>query len=166
MIKLLCEQFPQTFSRDSPRPLKVGVHADVLGRLPGAVESRDLKSALRAYTSNRRYLRVLVAGASRVGLDGETAGIVTAEDELFAKDRLAQEVGPAEPANTTPANAAQTPAAPAAKAPAAAPAPPTAPLAGAETDKAPARSGSTPKRLSLADLREAGRRRREAGTPL
>jgi sRNA-binding protein len=63
IIELLCERFPQTFSRHSPRPLKVGVHADALAALGDAVQPRDLQSALRAYTSNARYPRALSAGA-------------------------------------------------------------------------------------------------------
>jgi hypothetical protein len=41
IIELLCERFPQTFSRHSPRPLKVGVYADALAALGGAVRPRD-----------------------------------------------------------------------------------------------------------------------------
>ena len=51
-IELLCDRFPQTFNRNGPRPLKVGVYADVLAALGDAVQPRDLQSALRAYTSN------------------------------------------------------------------------------------------------------------------
>ena len=88
-IKLLYEQFPQAFCRRAPVPLKVGIYADTLAAVNGAVEPGNLKSALRAYTSNARYLRALSAGAHRVGLDGSPAGTVTAEDEASAKARLA-----------------------------------------------------------------------------
>src|SRR6516164_901525 len=92
IIELLCDRFPQTFSRQGPRPLKVGVYADVLAALGDAVQPRDLQSALRAYTSNARYLRALAAGACRVGLDGKPAGTVTPEDEAVARRRLAESV--------------------------------------------------------------------------
>ena len=88
-IKLLYEQFPQAFCRRAPVPLKVGIYADTLAAVNGAVEPGNLKSALRAYTSSARYLRALSAGAHRVGLDGSPAGTVTAEDEASAKARLA-----------------------------------------------------------------------------
>ena len=136
VIKLLCERFPQTFSRRAPKPLKVGVYADILAALGDTVQLRDLKSALRAYTSNARYLRALSAGACRVGLDGKPAGTVTPEDEAVAKKRLAEPVDQTAPqVKVGPAQAVLQPA--------------------AENPKPPA-----PKRLSLADLREAGRRRR------
>src|SRR6516162_9578563 len=88
IIELLCDRFPQTFSRRGPQPLKVGVHADVMAALNDEVPRRDLKSALRAYTSTARYLRALSTGAVRVGLGGEAAGAVTPEDEAVATERL------------------------------------------------------------------------------
>jgi ProP effector len=143
VIELLCERFPQTFNRNGPRPLKVGVYADALAALGDAVQPRNLQSALRAYTSNARYLRALSAGACRVGLDGNPAGTVTAEDEAVAKARLAELAKGITPRAKVPAAQAVP------KASSIEPA--------AENPKPPA-----PKRLSLADLREAGRRRRGA----
>ena len=138
VTELLCERFPQTFNRGGPQPLKVGVYADALAALGDTVQLRDFKSALGAYTSNARYLRALSAGACRVGLDGKPAGTVTPEDEAVAKKRLAEPVDETAPqVKVGPAQAVLQPA--------------------AENPKPPA-----PKRLSLADLREAGRRRREA----
>src|SRR6516164_6477715 len=58
--------------------------------LGGAVQPRDLKSALRAYTSRPGYLRALTAGAPRVGIDGEPTGSVTPDEETVAKARLAE----------------------------------------------------------------------------
>ena len=55
-IELLCDRFPQTFSRNGRQPLKVGVYADVLAALGDGIQPRDLQSALR-YTSTARYLR-------------------------------------------------------------------------------------------------------------
>jgi ProP effector len=89
VIKLLCDQFPQTFSRHDPRPLKVRVDAELLVALD-AIEPRGLQSALRAYTSTARYVSALRAGACRIDLDGKPAGTVTAEDEKAAKAKLAE----------------------------------------------------------------------------
>jgi len=92
VIKSLCDSFPQTFScrGQHPRPLKVGVYGDALAALGGAIPARDLKSALRAYTSRASYLLALTAGAPRVGIDGEPAGAVTTDEEAVAK---AEEIG-------------------------------------------------------------------------
>jgi len=102
----------------------------------------DLKSALRAYTRSGQYLRALSTGAVRVGLDGEAAGAVTPEDEAVATERLAEMAKGAAP---------RTKVAPAL--------PPEAP---AMRPTAESEKPAAPKRLSLADLREAGRRRRGA----
>src|SRR5215831_9696977 len=58
--------------------------------LGDSVRPRDLKAALRAYTSTASYLRALSAGAPRVCLDGSLAGAVTSEDEAAATARLAE----------------------------------------------------------------------------
>ena len=163
VLKLLSDQFPQTFSHRDPRPLKLGIHADVLTALGDAVQPRDLKSALRAYTSNAGYLRALSVGESRIDLDAKPAGTVTAEDEVVAKRRLAELTKAVEPPAQVPPAAQTVPkpsAVPPAKAPPPAltePKPSTVPPA-PKDQKPPA--PSAPKRLSLADLREAGRRRR------
>ena len=36
IIELLCDRFPQTFSRHGPKPLKVGIYDDALAALGGA----------------------------------------------------------------------------------------------------------------------------------
>ena len=36
VIELLCDRFPQTFSRRGPKPLKVGIYDDALAALGGA----------------------------------------------------------------------------------------------------------------------------------
>ena len=101
VIRLLCDRFPQAFTgRGQPRrPLKVGIHADLVTALDGAVRPRDLRNALRAYTSTASYLGVLSAGAARVSLDGSPAGTVTSEDETAANARLDQLANPT-PART------------------------------------------------------------------
>jgi ProP effector len=118
--------------------------------LDGAVRPRDLRTALRAYTSKTSYLRALLTGASRVALDGSPAGTVTAEDETAAKARLAELANPPPPPGTE-----------------AKPIPPAiemAPRISSISNAPPAQPTDPvkPKRLSLADLREAGQRRREA----
>jgi sRNA-binding protein len=154
VIRFLCYRFPQAFTgRGQPRrPLKVGIHGDLVTALDGAVSPRALKAALRAYTSKPSYLRVLVAGTARVSLDGSPAGTVTSDEETAAKARLAEIANPAQActldANTSPV----TQVAPAPSAPS--PAPPAQPTA-----------PPGPKRLSLADLREAARRRRGRRRP-
>ena len=42
------------------------------------------------YAHNANYLKALVADAVRIGLDGEPAGTVTADQEAFARRELAK----------------------------------------------------------------------------
>ena len=160
VIKLLCDRFPQTFRHHGQRwrPLKVGIYADLMAVLGDSVRSRDLKAALRAYTSTASYLRALSAGAPRVCLDGSLDGAVTSEHEAVATARLAElanrrlvELANNKPAPQHTVQANTLPAAP----------PGTSSIsASSEIPKPSAPPGA--KKLSLADLREAGRRRREA----
>jgi hypothetical protein len=125
VLELLAETWPATFSiyEDRRRPLKIGIHHEILTALDGAITAIELRAALGCYVANPVYRSRLVAGTPRIGLAGELAGVVTAE-----------QIPPA-------------PAPPSPSPPSPAPAPPSPPP-------------SPPRRLSLADLREAAARRR------
>jgi ProP effector len=103
-IALLAETFPKCFAVFEQRrqPLKIGIHADIAAALDGAITLEELSNALRFYTGNVGYLRSLRAGAPRIDLDGQPAGVVTAEETAFAKTRLrAQRKNSAKPAVPT-----------------------------------------------------------------
>lgn len=94
VIALLAERWPATFAvfEARRRPLKVGVHNDIIAALDGAVTAAELGSALRYYTHNPFYLDRLREGAARVGLDGKTAGEVTATQAADAAAMWAKAV--------------------------------------------------------------------------
>jgi ProP effector len=135
IISILAEWFPHAFAvyERRRRPLKIGVHVDILERTGGAIEPRELARALRYYTANTGYLRSASRpGAERVDLDGKPAGVVTPEQAEATRLRLSlrkQRIDAGTP--------------PSAKA-------------------APGIQPPTPKRLSLADLRAAAQQRRQA----
>jgi ProP effector len=81
VLELLAEMWPAAFSiyENRRRPLKVGIREEILAALDGAVTAAELSLALRVYVSNRVYRARLVAGAVRIGLDGQPAGVVTPE---------------------------------------------------------------------------------------
>ena len=91
-IELLAETYPQCFSVFEKRrkPLKVGIHNDVLAALDGAITAKELSVAMRVYCGNRFYLRACIEGAPRIDLKGEVAGSVTAEEAANTRQRLAQ----------------------------------------------------------------------------
>jgi ProP effector len=90
-LALLCEAFPKAFSvfEQRRKPLKIGIRQDLLVRLDGGLTEIELRQVLRAYTGNRRYRERLLAGAPRFDLDGNPAGMVTAEEEADARKKLA-----------------------------------------------------------------------------
>jgi ProP effector len=90
-VALLAEAFPQCFAvyEKRRRPLKIGVHHDILVKLDGAITADELTHALRFYTRNDGYLRACRQGVARIGLDGEPAGAVSPEHAARAATQLA-----------------------------------------------------------------------------
>jgi ProP effector len=88
-LQQLARQFPAAFLIDGPRkPLKIGIRDDLALRWIG----RDvLQRGLAVYCSNYHYLLALQEGAVRIGLDGEPAGVVTADAAASARQKLAEE---------------------------------------------------------------------------
>src|SRR5215472_16120843 len=91
-IMLLQERWPKCFAiyEQRRRPLKIGIHNDLLIALNGTLPPLELSHALRAYTGNAYYLTMLRKGAWRLDLDGKPAGTVTAKDEASARQTLAK----------------------------------------------------------------------------
>ena len=78
-IRVLAEHWPRCFFLLEKRrkPIKIGIHHDILAT--GLVSSAELSLALRWYVGEMRYRKACVEGAPRIGLDGEPAGVVSAE---------------------------------------------------------------------------------------
>jgi ProP effector len=107
-IALLAERFPKCFSVYEARrqPLKLKIHLDIQAALDGAITPAELHKALGVYCSNRAYRRRTVEGASRIDLDGNPAGVVTAAEGAHAKATLAgiKTTAPAKAAAAQPAS--------------------------------------------------------------
>jgi sRNA-binding protein len=91
VLELLAETWPDVFPRYEKhrRPLKIGIHLDVLARLDGAITPVELAAALSVYCGNHVYLKNSTKiGAPRIGLDGAAAGIVSADEAEYARARL------------------------------------------------------------------------------
>jgi ProP effector len=80
----LVKLYPSTFflAGVDRVPLKVGTTRELVAA--GVGTRAELGIALSIYTSNLHYLDKIREGAVRIGLDGQAAGVVTAEDELAA----------------------------------------------------------------------------------
>lgn len=137
-IALLAELFPRAFVVFEIRrkPLKIGIYNDILAKTNGAITPRELALALRFYCHNAGYLQAVARGEARVDLDGNSVGVVSAEQSAQAATELKIR--------------AQRQRRQRQKADTAKPATPTV--------------APTPKRISLSDLRVAGQRRREGAT--
>lgn len=92
-IAYLVEKFPLCFSLEGEaKPLKIGLFQELAEALANdeKISKTVLRQALRAYTSGWRYLHGCKAGAVRVGLAGEEAGIVEESQAQHAAETLAQ----------------------------------------------------------------------------
>jgi sRNA-binding protein len=87
LLALLCERWPKCFVRYQARrrPLKVGIHRDILAALGDAVMRAELSRALRIYVANAVYRARLKEGVARIDLDGQPVGIVTAAEATPVK---------------------------------------------------------------------------------
>jgi ProP effector len=86
---ILAERFPLAIKPKGAdkSPLKIGVKQDVIARCPD-LSKRQIRDALRDYTSGFLYLRALINGACRIDLDGQPAGEIAAEHRTGAQARL------------------------------------------------------------------------------
>ncbi|SED41406.1 ProQ/FINO family protein [Rhizobiales bacterium GAS191] len=84
----LAEAFPATFAPlycGTLGPLKIGIHLDLAERLP-EVSKQAIRAFLASYTRAPDYRSLLVAGATRLDLDGQPAGRVSEAEARSAQE--------------------------------------------------------------------------------
>ena len=91
-VELLKAYFPLCFKETEAHPLKVGIKQDLvkqLGSLDNIVTSDKacMVKSLSYYVNTTIYLKSIIAGATRIDLDGNASGIVTAEEEQYSLQR-------------------------------------------------------------------------------
>lgn len=78
--RLLSKHFPALFGEGVIKPIKLRIQADIHHRTPGVFTKKALSFFLQRHTTRTAYLRALVAeGATRIDLDGQPAGDISAE---------------------------------------------------------------------------------------
>ncbi|EEQ3945134.1 prop effector [Escherichia coli] len=90
-INRLAEYWPELFGAENIKPLKAGVIHDMLQDAKArelAIGHGVLRSALTSYIHTTRYLKAIVAGGARYGLNGQPCGEVTEEDKSVASELL------------------------------------------------------------------------------
>ncbi|SFU91692.1 ProP effector [Xenorhabdus koppenhoeferi] len=92
--RTLLEGFwPTLFCYRVPRPLKVGVLDDLISDAKARglpFDKEILREALVNYTVRYRYQKTLAKGGKRYGLDGKADGVVTDEQQAYAKGLIIQ----------------------------------------------------------------------------
>jgi len=79
-------RYTSTFFKGHTRPLKVGIHEDLLALEPWP--DKLVRRALACYVHLPRYLKAVRAGAERVDLEGQPAGVVSEEEARHARKKL------------------------------------------------------------------------------
>lgn len=79
-------RYTDTFFKGHTRPLKVGIHEDLVAREPWP--DKLVRRALACYVHLPRYLKAVRAGAERVDLDGQPAGLVSEGEARHAHKKL------------------------------------------------------------------------------
>src|SRR4051812_38508268 len=87
VIELLAARWPQAFfvNEGRRRPLKLGIHLDIVREMRGQFTYDELATALGSYVSTPQYLLRCQEGAKRISLHGSLAGEVTASEAAYAK---------------------------------------------------------------------------------
>jgi len=90
IIDRLQTAFPACFNRAEPKPLKMGLGAELLARAGlhptlADLSRTQLRRALRVYTTAPAYQKALARGGPRYDLAGQPAGEVTPEQQAFAR---------------------------------------------------------------------------------
>ncbi len=90
-INRLVEFWPESFSREKPKPLKVGITDDLIQDIAIrelAFGAGALRAAVASYVQSPRYYRALMAGGARYDLKGLPCGEVTPQEQKEAETRL------------------------------------------------------------------------------
>ncbi|WP_224750205.1 ProQ/FINO family protein [Halomonas sp. ML-15] len=80
------QRYPQTFFKGHTRPLKVGIHEDLVAHEPWP--DKLVRRALACYVHLPRYLKAVRTGAERVDLSGANAGEVSDGEARYARRQL------------------------------------------------------------------------------
>ena len=90
-IPVLAELYPQCFTAEKwqpHRPLKIGVHLDLIAR--GVLLPDECRALFLRYCFRLMYQRALAAGGARFDLDGNAVGEVAADEIEHARAVVAQ----------------------------------------------------------------------------
>lgn len=90
LLNFLTTNFKEAFNLKEPKPLKVGITHNLLEQIgeDSEITRTQARIAVKIYVSRIKYLKALIEGADRIGLDGKPSGKVGKEEEDYAKAYL------------------------------------------------------------------------------
>ena len=93
IIKILVDKFPLAFSlkTDQKKPLTIGIHQQLFAADTG-LGRKVIRIGLAAYVRRASYLKAIVAGVSRVNLDGSNTGMVTESEAMYSVELLSKRI--------------------------------------------------------------------------
>lgn len=86
----LIKLWPNLFSKDNPKPLKVDISKDLFAarkRDSLDISKRQISIGLMVYTQNEAYQRILFEVGPRFDINGQPCGEVTEEQAARARDK-------------------------------------------------------------------------------
>lgn len=86
LLKQWYRRYPDTFFKGHTRPLKIGIHIELLENEQW--DDKLVRRALAGYVHLPRYLKAVRAGTQRVDLEGQSVGAVTEDEALHARQQL------------------------------------------------------------------------------
>lgn len=92
-VELLKAYFPQCFKDIKEiQPLKIGIKQDLVKRLSTidnivVGDKACMVNSLAYYVNSPSYHKTVVVGTTRIDLDGNAAGLVTAEEANYSSER-------------------------------------------------------------------------------
>ena len=90
VIMELVSKYPLALSlHRSKKPLAIGIHQQLFTADTG-LSRKSIRLALAAYVRRSSYLKAIVAGVSRVNLDGSNAGLVTESEVMYSVELLSK----------------------------------------------------------------------------
>jgi ProP effector len=89
-LRILVKAFPRCFFRADHlrQPLKVGILHELLAHPHLEIAPVRLRRIIGVYANSHGYWTNTVEGCARIGLDGQPAGAVTADEAEHARGRL------------------------------------------------------------------------------
>ncbi len=81
-LSVVRELWPLVFTVSHPRPLKIGIHKDILAT--NILPKHIVELAIKYFVTRDRYLEATREGAFRVDLDGNRSGRVSLKEALRA----------------------------------------------------------------------------------